>query len=629
MSWEGCDHPYHWHAGRIQEQQFRKAWKQLGLDTFTSHLIERGLTVNLMDHRRAAEPRERKWSKLELEQVQEGMTEGLLWKAFERSVEEKGQIVHRITYSKKSERLCHDLRELNRRTKLIPTKMESIDEVKNMIQAREYMAVVDLKKFYWSCRIHQAYRKYFKFRHKGVLYQMTAIPFGWRNAWGVLKKLIDSIIRKMGDRGLRVSNWVDDFLLLLGPDLEVAKERLAKAKTLLKDLGFIVNEEKSSRVPTMKLIFRGYEWDTAAGTIGVPSEKVRDIRREARKFAGTASARDIARLVGKIRYVAAATREAIPYIVELEILKKEILQQRMGWDRKFTLSTGAQEEIQHWRNVKKLSPQRIHEVWDASDATMGDGGPYGYGIVKGDEKYAGLWSRAMRQESQNYRELMTWRKQLEILQGKLKNKTSIYQTDSAVAMKYINRVYGKSTKLARLAASTWKMMIRNGCTQKAIRINQQQISEADRLSRLREKGDLELHRATYQKIMENWNLQPTVDAFATRYSRKCKRFYAKSEDNLAEGVDAFNHSWKNEVVYAFPPVRKIWNVLRKATEDKCDLVIVTPKWTKKNWYQELKRVAHRTKTILREAVVKTGSDRTSPSDYTIFDLRKPTSRMHQ
>lgn len=45
----------------------------------------------------------------------------------------------------------------------------------------------------------------------------------------------------------------------------------------------------------------------------------------------------------------------------------------------------------------------------------------------------------------------------------------------------------------------------------------------------------------------------SVDLFASRLNKKCKKFYSRFPDPEARIVDAFTASWSEENFYAFPP----------------------------------------------------------------------------
>jgi hypothetical protein len=56
----------------------------------------------------------------------------------------------------------------------------------------------------------------------------------------------------------------------------------------------------------------------------------------------------------------------------------------------------------------------------------------------------------------------------------------------------------------------------------------------------------------------------TIDLFAMSENAKCGRFYSRSSEEGALGVDAFAQNWSGESEYAAPPVSLVMSTIRKA-----------------------------------------------------------------
>jgi hypothetical protein len=73
----------------------------------------------------------------------------------------------------------------------------------------------------------------------------------------------------------------------------------------------------------------------------------------------------------------------------------------------------------------------------------------------------------------------------------------------------------------------------------------------------------------------------TLDACATAESAKCKRFFTRAEDGLAQ-------SWACERVWCNPPWSDIRPWVEKAWHARAELVaMLVPAWTDREWWQEL------------------------------------------
>ena len=81
----------------------------------------------------------------------------------------------------------------------------------------------------------------------------------------------------------------------------------------------------------------------------------------------------------------------------------------------------------------------------------------------------------------------------------------------------------------------------------------------------------------------------TVDLFASDENCKVKRFYSRFECHNTRGVDCFNFSWKNEVVYACPPPVFAMKTVLFMKECKCKGVLVFPEWKSSTVWPVLKQ----------------------------------------
>jgi hypothetical protein len=263
-------------------------------------------------------------------------------------IRENGELIHNLVSEMKKGRLCSNTRDLNLAARKLPLKMESIKDVRQRLKKNNWLFPIDLSKFYWTMSINPAHRRYFRFRMEGKLYQWKALPFGYVNSMQIMSRILAPVIQKLATMGIETIYWVDDLILQLGEDKEKARNLAADALSLLSSLGFVINAEKTARDVTKEVLFRGFRWNTKTETVIAPAEKLANIRKAAKKRSTVkATARQIAGLVGKVRYIAQVHPHVIAWIVELEILKTKAL--KKGWDIPIHIPPEAKEEILHWR----------------------------------------------------------------------------------------------------------------------------------------------------------------------------------------------------------------------------------------------------------------------------------------
>ncbi len=77
-----------------------------------------------------------------------------------------------------------------------------------------------------------------------------------------------------------------------------------------------------------------------------------------------------------------------------------------------------------------------------------------------------------------------------------------------------------------------------------------------------------------------------VDLFASLETSHCQLFYSLTEGTL--GMDALAHSWPRGLrKYAFPPVSLLAQTLCKVREEEEQILLVAPYWPTRTWFPEL------------------------------------------
>jgi Reverse transcriptase (RNA-dependent DNA polymerase) len=585
-------------AGRLQSPQFREAWRRLRPNDFLMKLLSKGFKPKI----RGPVPKPRPYPSFQVDRndaEQCKWKENLFaWGAIEPAQHERGEILHRLTAAK-SGRICSDIRQLNAVSKLMPCHMDNLKALRQQWNKNEWFLKLDLAKYYWSCQIHPKYRKWFRFSMDHKLWQWKVLPFGFKNSLGIMSQFMSLAIQALRKLDIQVASWVDDLILMLGYDYQVAMKKAQEAINLIQALGWIINVEKSTMTPVKRALFRGFLWDTESYVILVPPEKGRDINMAARAALTCRyhTPRSLAKITGKIRYIAQIFPHLTAYIVELELAKKQALRAgRANWDFRVKLPPLATAELRSIAALDLNLSTPIRLDLSACHVIKGDAGPYGYGICAPNLQIAGKWDANIVPTSTNYRELLTWSIQVQEIQQK-PGSVSIYETDSTVALAYMNKVYGKCATLSRLAKATVLNLLQRGALQVGRLANQVQIAEADQLSRLSDKWDSQLNHATFTELCRKWSFQPTVDLFASRFSTKCPRFFARAKDPKALGVDALKYEWRGERAYAFPPTRKIHETINKARGEGVPLLLIVPDQPKAPWFQTCKRWSRKHKVL--------------------------------
>ena len=92
-----------------------------------------------------------------------------------------------------------------------------------------------------------------------------------------------------------------------------------------------------------------------------------------------------------------------------------------------------------------------------------------------------------------------------------------------------------------------------------------------------------LDRRVFRSILDHFSLQPTLDAFACRYSAQLPRYMSWHRDQQAVAQDALLSPW-DPVTYLFPPVPLLPKVVRKIRDQRIRAILVCPQWPTALWW---------------------------------------------
>ena len=161
------------------------------------------------------------------------------------------------------------LKTLNEFLKFKPYKLESIEDVLDLITEDCYFGSVDLKDAYYSIPIHENYQKYLKLSWKEEYYQCLVLPNRYSPA------LIPPF-KYLRSKGHFSVKYIDDSLLL-DEIFDICFKNIRATAALLRDLGFTIHQEKSVLVPTQQKIFLGFVIDSVKMTITLTGERKQSI----------------------------------------------------------------------------------------------------------------------------------------------------------------------------------------------------------------------------------------------------------------------------------------------------------------------------------------------------------------
>ena len=228
-------------------------------------------------------------------------------------------------------------------------KIETLKNVKDLLQKGDLLIKIDLKNAYYAVNLAEESRKLARFQWDGNLYEYMSLVFGLGPAPRIFKKILRvpvTILRKMK---IRLVTYIDDMLIFAKSqqELEMARDTVL---FLLQNLGFVINWGKSVLIPTKTMEFLGVTINSEEMTFSIPDQKMQKIIRlcEQATQSSHLSERNLASIVGKLMSTAQAFSPAPLQVRYLQNLLRGSLKSK-SYESMISLSPEAHLELLWWK----------------------------------------------------------------------------------------------------------------------------------------------------------------------------------------------------------------------------------------------------------------------------------------
>ena len=111
------------------------------------------------------------------------------------------------------------------------------------------------------------------------------------------------------------------------------------------------------------------------------------------------------------------------------------------------------------------------------------------------------------------------------------------------------------------------------------------IKIADDGSKTVDTDDWQIDDETFQRNKDKYDF--TIDLFASDRNSKCKKFYSNFYCTNTSGIDAFSHSWDEEVAWICPHIQEITRIVRKLKISRMTGVLFVLKWKTADYWVEI------------------------------------------
>ncbi|XP_039303447.1 uncharacterized protein LOC120357343 [Solenopsis invicta] len=456
--------------------------------------------------------------------------------------------------------------------------MEDIRSVKSLMTQKAFMGSLDLKDAYHVVPVHKDHRKFLRFKFLDKLYQFTCLPFGLSTSPYVFTKLMKPVMNHLRLRGIVTVIYLDD-ILFIHKSKKICQSNINYAKELMEHLGFIINYQKSSLIPSQECTYLGFKINSNTFCLELTDKKkIKIVELINQVYEGKRyRIRDIAKLLGTLTAACPAMAYSKVYVKRLEREKfLALILNNNDFEGKMHITKAAIEDLQWWKRVVPLgyNPIRVQkfnmEIYSDSSTT-------GWGAYCNNVRISGFWSKKERKCHINYLELKAAFLALQSFASELVSCEILLRLDNTTAIAYVNKAGGiKFPHLSELARKIWQWCEKRKIWITASYIPSSENIEADAASRITNiDTEWELSDKIFKKIERSFG-PFDIDLFASRLNKKCKKFCSRFPD--PDATFAKDASIGNETVINGRAVIRKAFLQKGVTEDSVDIMVnsITP-----------------------------------------------------
>ncbi len=154
-----------------------------------------------------------------------------------------------------------DLRRLNLSLYKGKFKMLTMRTIMSRVQEGDWFVTIDLKDAHFHIQVVHRHRRFLRFAFGGKAYQYKVLPFGLALAPRTFTKCMDAALAPLRLQGIRVLNYLDDWLILAH-----SRELVSRHRDIvlghIHSLGLRMNAKKSVLLPSQRTVFLGVRLDS-------------------------------------------------------------------------------------------------------------------------------------------------------------------------------------------------------------------------------------------------------------------------------------------------------------------------------------------------------------------------------
>ncbi len=473
--------------------------------------------------------------------------------------------------------------------------MLTMKTIMSQIQGGDWFVTIDLNDTYFHIQVIQRHRKLLQFAFGGKAYQYKVLPFGLALAPRTFTKCMDAALAPLRLQGIRVLNYLDDWLILAHSRELVSCHRDIVLRHI-HSLGLRMNAKKSVLLPSQRTVFLGFHLDSIQMQARLAPARISNFTACLARFklGRHVSVGTCRRLLGLMAAASPVLPLGLLHMRPFLWWMKELrLHPTVPATRLIRVSRSCSRPLLQWQDPAFLQSGVRMGAIHHRHMIMTDASMTGWGVVFEGRPASGEWTGEFLSWHINCLELRAVFLALMYFLPVLGGYHVIVRTDNMAVVSNINRQEGsRSRTLDRLARRLLLWSQDKFLSLRAVHVLGILNLVADFLSRQKLRpGEWMLNRQTVSQI---WDLfgKAEVDLFASQESSQCPLWFSLSFPTTL-GIDLFAHPWPNVSLYAFPPIKLIPAVLCRVKVSSARLLLIAPFWPSQTWFSELTPLLYR------------------------------------
>lgn len=483
-------------------------------------------------------------------------------------------------------RFILDLRHVNKYLRTPRFKFERLQDLEYSLDSNDLMISIDLTNGYWQIPMHPDAHEFLGFEWEGHHYCFTVLPFGLASAPWCFAKVMRMFSGHLRLAGLRLLNYLDDYLFMLGSAKGSAMATRARILAEFHHAGLEINMDKSDLAMSTCIRSLGFMIDSKLGLFTVPQDRwdafqavCREVLRSKRVPA---------------RRLASLTGHAVSMSLALGTLPRlftracfGLLATKASWNSHLTVSEGVRTEVLFWANTTRV--QYTAQIWKSAEVfqftVATDASSNGWAGVMGTHVARGDFTPQEQATGSGQRELLAIHDTLLSFGHFIKGKRVALRTDSANAEAIIDHGSSKP-HLQELALKVFWLAKSLHIDLSVTWVPREQNVEADMFSKRGDDNGWMLNPTIFEKLDSMWGPH-TIDRFATHHNTMLPRFNSMFWCPGAEAVDCFAQDLSKDNNWCNPPFWLIPRLLQLLSQQRAEATLVVPLWPTRPWWTKL------------------------------------------